>query len=184
MTLPQPRTSARTIGLVAAGAVLASAAGVTAVAAGGGSDESQTQPPTSEAPTRPASTLPSSAPTRAALEVGQVHRFVDPDGVKVSVTVLAHKADGENYGIQVRTCNGGDEPFNASTRPWALSYGGGEELSRDIIFGGGLLAPAFVESELTPGACRKGWINYVRATGAPDGAEYSVDGLTHARWEW
>ncbi|WP_229073342.1 hypothetical protein [Actinoplanes sp. DH11] len=183
MTLPQQRTSARTIGLVAAGVVLAGAAGVTAVAARGGSDESQAQPPPSEAP-RSASTPPSSAPIRAALEVGQVHRFVDPDGVKVSVTVLAHKADGENYGIQVRTCNGGDEPFNASTRPWALSYGGGEELSQDIVFGGGLLAPAFVESELTPAACRKGWINYVRATGAPDGAEYSVEGLTHARWEW
>lgn len=184
MTLPQQRISARTIGLVAAGAVLAGAAGATAIAARGGSDKSRAQPPTSEAPTRPASTPPSSPPTRALLKVGRVHRFVDPNGVKVSVTVLAHKADGENYGIQVRTCNGGDGSFYASTRPWALSYGGGEELSQDMVFGGGLLAPAFVESELTPAACRKGWINYVRATGAPDGAEYRVDGLTHARWEW
>jgi hypothetical protein len=140
----------------------------------------------SSAPAEPAPTTASATPSvnDGVLEVGKTHAFTGSDGEKVAVTLLAHKAgEDDYYGIQVRTCNNGAAAFNASTLPWLLSYSGGEELSQDTIIGGGVLEPAFNESELEPGKCRKGWITFELA-GKPDGAEYRVEGETSARWEW
>ena len=132
---------------------------------------------------------PSSTPTVAAapagtLKLGQAYAFT-ADGDKVSVTALAHKRQGDFEGVQVRTCNTGTATFPASTLPWQLSYAGGEELVDITAEGGGLLSPPFVERDLSPGKCVKGWISFEAApTGKPDGVEYRIEDVTPARWEW
>lgn len=141
------------------------------------------QQPAAAVTAAPAAT-PAASPTAArTLKLGQEHSFTAADGAKVAVTALKRQADGDNYGVQVRTCNRGATEFTATPYPWMLSYSGGEELSEDQWTGGGLLSPAFTEGLLEPGKCRKGWLNFTRA-GDPDGVEYRSRNDAKVRWEF
>lgn len=136
----------------------------------------------------PAATSPSPEATQSAepsaLKLGQAHRFTS-DGFVVSVTALKHKHYDEYEGVQVRTCNRGKKTFPTSETPWFLSYDDGESLVDDTVVGGGLMSPSYVERDLAPGRCAKGWISFVRPkSGQPDGVEYHVEDVTSARWAW
>lgn len=134
--------------------------------------------------------VPPTSPPAAAvvagrpLKLGQAHAFT-ADEYKISVTALAHKRQDAFEGVQVRTCNTGSATFPTSTLPWQLSYDGGEQLVDITAEGGGLLSPPFVERDLAPGKCVKGWISFeAPPTGKPDGVEYRIEDVTAARWQW
>jgi hypothetical protein len=173
--------------------LLVLAAAVTAalsVSACGDSKSAATPPVTT--PSSTAVTSSSAAPPSAStavdgdevLKLGQAHQFTDEKWT-AAVTALQHQRSGGLENVQVRTCNKGNASFPTSSVPWLLSYDGGEQLVDDVIAGGGLLSPQFVDRDLGPGKCAKGWISYQPPkTGKPDGVEYRVEGVTSARWEW
>lgn len=189
---PQSRRTWPWILAIVAGIALGAAGGWTAAVstrpeAATTTTTSLTPPPSASVdPEDAPSAEPSSEPDAAGktFKLGQTYAFT-ADKDKVSVTALAHKRKGDYEGVQVRTCNTGTETFPASTLPWQLSYSGGEELVDITAEGGGLLSPPFVERDLAPGKCVKGWISFEAAlNGKPDGVEYRVEGVAPARWEW
>jgi hypothetical protein len=121
-------------------------------------------------------------PGMKVLRLGQSHTFAS-DGL-TNVTALAQRRYAGYPAVQVRTCNRGAKAFTATPYRWLLSYDGGEELVDVQVTGGGLLGPAFVERDLAPGKCAKGWISWEPSTRRPDGVEYRIEGVTSARWEW
>jgi hypothetical protein len=124
-------------------------------------------------------------PGMKVLSLGQSHTFT-ADGDTAEVTALAHQSRGDYPAVRARTCNKGAKAFTATPYLWKLSYGDGEELVDVQVTGGGLLSPAFVERDLAPGKCAKGWISWeASAAGSkPDGVEYRIDGVVSIRWEW
>jgi hypothetical protein len=137
------------------------------------------------APAAPRTSAPAAAGTAKVLKVGQAQQFKD-DKSTWTVAPLAHKRAGEFDSVQVRTCNKAGESFVASTSPWLLSFDGGEELVDVKVTGGGLPSPAFVERDLPPGKCVKGWITFERpSSGKSDGVEYRIaERSVSARWVW
>jgi len=138
---------------------------------------------TSSAPAPPAASAPKTGGAAKTLKLGAAQRFTDEE-FTWTVTALGHKRGSNVDSVQVRTCNQGTSPFTATPAAWLLSFGGGEELVDVHVTGGGLPSPPFVERELAPGKCVKGWISFEPPqSGRSDGVEYRVDGSI-ARWEW
>lgn len=142
-------------------------------------------PPAAQASSAPAPTgnAPKASKSAKALKLGTAQQFTD-DQFTWTVAALGHKRGNNVDSVQVRTCNRSKAPFVATPAAWLLSFGDGEELVDIHVTGGGLPSPPFVERELAPGKCVKGWISFEPpGSGKSDGVEYRIDRAA-ARWEW
>lgn len=104
----------------------------------------------------------------------------------LDLVVLAHRRGDGYEGVQVRTCNQGEDEVGVSRGPWSLGYDDFESLHNVDITGGGLPAPEYPyldDRQLAPGECVKGWINYTSVPGErADGIQYAPAGAEPVRW--